>query len=198
MTGGVPYRISRRLLVAGDGFGGFFFLGGVAIGMAIPVTVAAGRGDGYGLAGVGEVGWDGFGDVLDRADLDNRGLGLLEDQFFVDGADFGLFLVGLLAAGAVFFRSSQRNVVFEVTDTRSVFGVNLQRMLIGFEIDLLALGVDLVLAVGLVPLRDGRVLVHVFDDFAPADAGVVGAEGDVALLRRIGDDAQLGPAEVVD
>src|SRR5216683_1265179 len=162
MTGGVPYRISRRLLVAGDGFGGFFFLGGVAvaIGMAIPVTVAAGRGDGYGLAGVGEVGWDGFGDVLDRADLDNRGLGLLEDQFFVDGADFGLFLVGLLAAGAVFFRSSQRNVVFEVADTRRVFGVNLERMLIGFEIDLFALGVDFVLAVRLVPLRDGRVLVH--------------------------------------
>src|SRR5216684_5559859 len=139
MTGGVPYRISRRLLVAGDGFGGFFFLGGVAvastvgvavaIGMAIPVTVAAGRGDGYGLAGVGEVGWDGFGDVLDRADLDYRGLGLLEDQLFVDGADFGLFLVGLLAASAIFFRGGQWNVVLEVADTRRVFGVNLERML---------------------------------------------------------------------
>ncbi len=83
--------------VAGDGFGGLFFLGGaaiavaiavavaVAIGMAIPVgvAVAAGWGDAYGLArrggqaGVGEVGWDSFGDVLDRADLDHRWLGLL-------------------------------------------------------------------------------------------------------------------------
>ena len=58
-------------------------------------------------------------------------------------------------------------------------------------------GVDGVLAVLAVPLGDGRVLVHLLDDLPPADAGVVGAEGDLAHLRRVRDDAHLGAAEVV-
>src|SRR5260370_18191783 len=120
--------------VAGAGFGGFFLVGGavafamaitVGIGMAVAVrvAVAAGWGDGYGLArrggqaGVGEVGGDGFGDVLDRADLDDGGLGLLQDQLFVDGADLGLFLVGLLATGTIFFRGGLRNALFQVAYT---------------------------------------------------------------------------------
>ena len=53
------------------------------------------------------------------------------------------------------------------------------------------------LAVLLVPVRDLRVLVHVLDDLPPADAGVVGAEGDLAHLRRVGNDAHLGAAEIV-
>src|SRR5258708_5451411 len=65
------------------------------------------------------------------------------------------------------------------------------------KIDLLALGVDLMLAVRLVPLGDGRVLVHVLDDFAPADTGVVCAEGNFALLRGVRDDAHFRAAEIV-
>src|SRR2546423_2470984 len=70
-------------------------------------------------------------------------------------------------------------------------------MLVGVEIDLLTLGVDFMLAVRLVPLGDGRILVHVLNDFAPAYAGVIGAEGDFALLRRIRNDAHFGAAEIV-
>src|SRR5262249_52649690 len=49
----------------------------------------------------------------------------------------------------------------------------------------------------LVPFREGRGHLHLLDDLAPADAGVVGAEADLALLRRVRDDAHLGAAEVV-
>src|ERR1700719_254416 len=111
--------IARRL-VAGYGFGGFFLLGGVAvgiavaIGMAVAVAVAgaAGWGDADRLARISEVGGDGLGDVAYRADLDYGGLGLLEHQLFVDGPDLGLFLGGLLATGAIFFRGGQGNIVF--------------------------------------------------------------------------------------
>src|SRR5262249_35102750 len=58
-------------------------------------------------------------------------------------------------------------------------------------------GEDLMAAMLLVPFGDGRVLVHVLDDVAPADAGVVGAETDLALLGAVRDDAHLGAAEVV-
>src|SRR3984893_6071768 len=187
-----PLRFAK--LVAGDRFGSFFFLGGiVAVGMAI----AVGRRDAYGLARIGEVSRDGLGNVAYRADLDYGGLSLLQHQLFVDGADFGLFFVGLLAARAIFFRGGQRNVVFEVADTRGVFSVDLQGVLVGIEIDFLALGVDLMLAVRLVPLGDGRILVHILDDFAPAYASVVGAEGNFTLLRGVWNDAHLGTAEIV-
>src|SRR5687768_11530175 len=52
-------------------------------------------------------------------------------------------------------------------------------------------------AVFLVPLCDGRVLVHVLDDVTPADAGVVCTERDLAFLCAIRDDAHLCAAEVV-
>src|SRR6266849_1602442 len=169
----------------------------VAVSIAVGLAVATGWGDADRLAPIREIRGNGLGDVAYRADLDYRGLGLLQDQLFVDGADLGLFLVGLLATGTIFFRGGLRNVVFQVADTRGVFGVDFQGVFIGVEINLLALGVDLVLAVGLVPLGDGRVLVHVFDDFAPADAGVVRAEGNFALLCGIRDDAHLGAAGVV-
>src|SRR6266403_3311827 len=70
-------------------------------------------------------------------------------------------------------------------------------MLVGIEIHGPALRVDIVLAVLLVPLRDGRVLIHVLDDFPPADARVVRAEGNFALLRRVRNDAHFGAAEIV-
>ncbi len=49
----------------------------------------------------------------------------------------------------------------------------------------------------LVPLRDGRVLVHVLDDVSPTDTGVVGAEGNLAFLRAVRNDAHFRAAEVV-
>src|SRR4029077_14117068 len=150
-----------------------------------------------GLVGVGKIRRDGLGDVTDRANLNDGLLGLLENQFFIDGANLGLLLESLLAADAVLFGSGQRDVVFEMVNAGSVFGVNDQRMLEGFKVHGLALGVDLVLAVALVPLGNSSVLVHVFDDLAPADPGVVGAEADFALLRTVGNDAHLGAAEIV-
>src|ERR1019366_9487598 len=39
--------------------------------------------------------------------------------------------------------------------------------------------------------------VHLLDDVAPADAGIVGAERNLALLRGIGNDALLGAPEIV-
>ena len=39
--------------------------------------------------------------------------------------------------------------------------------------------------------------LHLLDDVPPADAGVVGAEADLAHLRAVRDDAHLGAAEVV-
>ena len=49
----------------------------------------------------------------------------------------------------------------------------------------------------LVPLGERGGHVHLLDDVAPADAGVVGAEGDLAFLRGVGNDALLGAAEIV-
>src|SRR5882762_6618049 len=179
------------VLVAGYGFGGGFLgLGGF-------VRVAIGRGDADGFPGVGEVCRNGLGDVGNRADLHDRRLGLLQNEFFVDSANPGLLFESRLAANAVLFGSGQGNVVFQVPNARSVTGVNDQRMLVGAEVDALALGVNLVLSVVLVPLGDGRVLVHVFDDVAPAHTGVVRAEADFALLRAVGNDAHFGAAEIV-
>src|ERR1700680_1574963 len=98
----------------------------VTVSIAVTVAIAIGWRDAYRLAGVGEIGWYGFGDVAYRADLHDRGLSLLQHQLFVDGADLGLFLVGLLAASAIFFRGGQRNVVLEVADACGVFRVDLQ------------------------------------------------------------------------
>src|SRR5579859_3488957 len=84
-----------------------------------------------------------------------------------------------------------------MADAWGVVGINLEGMFVALEIDLFALGVNLVLAVGFVPLGDGRVLVHVLDNLTPADTGVVRAEGDFALLRGVWNDAHFGAAEVV-
>src|SRR5260370_10444422 len=161
------------------------------------MAIAVGWSDADWLVGVGEVRRDGLGDVADRANLDDGRLGLLENEFFVYGADLGLLLESLLATEAVLFGGSQGNVVFEMANAGGICGVNDERMVRGVEIDVLALGVDLVLAMVLVPLGDSGVLVHVFDDLAPADSGVVRAEADFALLRAVGDDAHLGAAEII-
>ena len=65
------------------------------------------------------------------------------------------------------------------------------------ERHVLVAGEDLVAAVLLVPLGERGRHVHLLEDVPPADAGVVGAEGDLTLLRAVGDDAHLRAAEVV-
>src|SRR5580704_49639 len=111
-------RRAVRRLVAGYGFGGFF--GGGVSAIAVGMAIAIRRRDCYRLACVGEIGWRGFGDVRDRADLNDCRLGLFENELFVDGANFSLFFESLLAASAIFFRGSLRNVVFKVADASGV------------------------------------------------------------------------------
>src|SRR3954454_7871098 len=53
----------------------------------------------------------------------------------------------------------------------------------------LVLRIDCVPAAGLVPLRDGRGLLHLLDDLPEADAGVVRAERDFPHLRTVRNDA---------
>src|SRR5262245_7883726 len=48
-----------------------------------------------------------------------------------------------------------------------------------------------------VPFRERRRHMHLLDDLAPAYAGVVGAERDLAFLRRVRNDALLGAAEII-
>src|SRR5581483_10815147 len=63
--------------------------------------------------------------------------------------------------------------------------------------NILAAREDFMPAVLFVPLRNGRILVHVLDDVSPADSGVVGTEADFAFLSSVRDDAHLRAAEVV-
>src|SRR5882724_2701653 len=44
----------------------------------------------------------------------------------------------------------------------------------------------------LVPLGECGGHVHLLDDVAPTDAGVIGTEGNLAFLGGVGDDALLG------
>ena len=65
------------------------------------------------------------------------------------------------------------------------------------EVDLLPACEDLVTPMLLVPLGERRGHMHLLDDLSPPDAGVIGAETDLALLCGVGNDAHLGPAEIV-
>ena len=87
--------------------------------------------------------------------------------------------------------------MLQMTNARRIICIDLQRMLVALQVDVLAFCVDFMLAVRLVPLGHGRVLVHVLDDLPPAHAGVVRAEADLALLCRVRDDAHFRAAEVI-
>src|SRR5690349_24962872 len=65
------------------------------------------------------------------------------------------------------------------------------------HLDVLATSENLVSTMLLIPLRDGRVLVHVLDDVSPTDSRIVGAEGNLAFLRAVRDDAHFGATEIV-
>src|SRR6202163_1551941 len=49
----------------------------------------------------------------------------------------------------------------------------------------------------LIPLRKSGRHVHFLDNVPPAYAGIVGTEGNFAFLRRVWNNALLGPPEVV-
>src|SRR5208337_4360890 len=72
-----------------------------------------------------------------------------------------------------------------------------KRVFQGRQLHALAAGEDLMPPVLLVPLGEGGGHVHLFDDIAPAHARVVGAEGNLAFLGGVGNDALLGAAEIV-
>ena len=48
-----------------------------------------------------------------------------------------------------------------------------------------------------IPLGKSGRHVHLLDDVPPAHASVIGAEGNLAFLRRVRNDALLGAAEIV-
>ena len=85
----------------------------------------------------------------------------------VAGSDF--FLAGVFGDAGLVEGVVGSGVDVGVVEDEVVGGV-------GFEPDLLAAGEDLVPAVFLVPLGESGGHVHLLDDVAPADAGVVGAE----------------------
>src|SRR6266481_423363 len=111
-------RLEVQGSVAGYGFGGGF------LGLGSGVAIASSWGDADWLVGVGEVCRNGLGDVGDCADLHHCRLGLLQNEFFVDGANPGLLLESHLAANAVLFGSGQRDVVLQVANARGVIGVD--------------------------------------------------------------------------
>src|SRR5262245_21246742 len=74
-------------------------------------------------------------------------------------------------------------------------GRNGDRVIVeALEGKVLALGVDLVLAVLLVPLGEPSGLVHLFYYLTEAHARVVRAEAHLADLGSVRDDAHFGPA----
>src|SRR5689334_24338338 len=90
-------------LVAGDSFGSLLFGFGGAVAVGMPVAITIGRSNCDRLAGTGEIGRHGLGDVADGANLYDRRLRLLQHELFVDRAHLSLLFVSLLAASALFF-----------------------------------------------------------------------------------------------
>ena len=83
------------------------------------------------------------------------------------------------------------------TNSRNVCRIQHEIVIVVRKRNIVPAGIDSVFAMLLVLLGNSRGLVHVLDDFPPADSGVVRAEGDLTELRRIRNDAHLGSAEVI-
>ena len=60
-----------------------------------------------------------------------------------------------------------------------------------------AAGKDLVTTMLFIPFCHGRVLMHMLNYVAPANAGIVGAETNLTFLSSVRNDAHLRPPEVV-
>ena len=67
----------------------------------------------------------------------------------------------------------------------------------GLEVHLLPFGENLMTPSLLVPLRQCCRLMHVFEYLPPTHTGVVGAEGDLSLLRTVGNHTHFCSAEIV-
>src|SRR5207247_8924300 len=67
----------------------------------------------------------------------------------------------------------------------------------GLERNGFPFGKDFMPSAGSMPFRDGRRPAHCFDDLAPADARVVSAKGDLALLGPVWNQAHLSTTQVV-
>src|SRR5262245_59719180 len=80
---------------------------------------------------------------------------------------------------------------------RQVNFIQNETMALVREIDVLATGKNFVSAVLLIPLCDSRVLMHVFNNVPPTNTCVVGAEGDLAFLRSVRNDAHFSATEIV-
>src|SRR5579864_902802 len=65
------------------------------------------------------------------------------------------------------------------------------------EVDAFAAGKNLMPAVLLVPLGQRGGHVHLLDDVPPSHSSVVSAKGNLSLLRGVGNNALLGPAEII-
>src|SRR5215475_13232705 len=65
------------------------------------------------------------------------------------------------------------------------------------QLHILAPRKDLMTSVVLIPLRHGGVLVHILDDIAPTDTGVVSAKRNLTFLGTVRNDAHFRAAEVV-
>src|SRR6266446_9982536 len=63
--------------------------------------------------------------------------------------------------------------------------------------NVLATGEDFVTTMLLIPFRDGRVLMHMLNYVAPANASVVGAETNLTFLSSVRNDAHLRSTEIV-
>src|ERR1700680_3086845 len=136
---------NRTGLVAGA------LLGHLRLRRAVPVSI--GVADGHGSDGR-----SGLLDVGERADLHNFLRRLLQYEFFVNLADAGFFLEEIGAAPrTIFLGRGVRHFVVDGADACGVIGVNHERMIVGIEAHGSALGVDLMLAVFLIPLCDGGV-----------------------------------------
>ena len=126
-------------LIAGDSFSSLFIvLGRSAVPVGMPVAITIRRSNGDRLASIGEIGGRRLGDVADRSNLHDGRLRLLQHQFFVNRADLGLLFVSLFAASALLFGRGQRNVMLQVANTRCVVSINLQRVLVALQVDVLA------------------------------------------------------------
>src|SRR6185436_2368515 len=96
-----------------------------------------------------------------------------------------------------FFMRSLRSLHLRLVRPRQINFIQNQTVARLSELDILATGKNLVSAMLLIPLRDSRVLVHVFNNVPPANTRVVSAEGNLTFLSSVRNDAHLGAPEVV-
>src|SRR5262249_33720381 len=121
---------------------------------------------------------------------------ILTEREFIHHLLYFLSLTGFLPGDALFF-SSRFRLFAPSTNPRDIDRVQHEIVLEGIERYVMAAGVDSMLPMLLIPLSDRSGLVHVLDDFAPTDSGVVRAERDLTKLRRIRNDAHFRAAKII-